>query len=179
MNWDALGALGDLIGGFAVVASLIYLAVQVRHSARQTNENTRALRITSRQAVQEAFARWRALLSDARLAELYLRGSQDYSALSRDERFQFGLVAQEMFYAYETLFVQSSGVGTTSAATAVEQISIAVRPPGLRDWWLRNRRLFDHQFAEQVDQLVSNVSNQSAAQQGAAADEPQRAPIVP
>jgi threonine/homoserine/homoserine lactone efflux protein len=33
MNWDALGALGDLIGGFAVVASLIYLAVQLWRGA--------------------------------------------------------------------------------------------------------------------------------------------------
>ncbi len=32
MNWDAMGAVGELIGAFAVVATLIYLAVQVKHS---------------------------------------------------------------------------------------------------------------------------------------------------
>jgi len=163
MNWDAVGALGDLVGGVAVVASLIYLALQVRHSARQTRENTRALRIASRSAVQDAFARWRALASDARLAELYLRGCQDYSALSRDERFQFGLVAQELFYAYETFFMQA--VGTTSASIVTEQLALAARPAGLREWWRRNRQLFDQAFAHEVDEAVATVSGQSAAQQ--------------
>ena len=178
MNWDAVGAVGDLVGGIAVVASLIYLAIQVRHSAHQTSENTRALRIASRNAFQDSFARWRALATDARLGELYLRGCGDYSALDRNERFQFGLVAQELFYAYETIFVQAKD-GQFSPDAALNQIALAVRPPGLRDWWRRNRRLFDQTFADQVDQAVSNALNQSAAQQGAAADEPQRVPIGP
>lgn len=176
MNWDAVGALGDLVGGIAVVASLIYLAIQVRHSSRQTSENTRALRIASRSAFQDSFARWRALATDARLGELYLRGCADYSALDRNERFQFGLVAQELFYAYETLFAQAQD-GTFSRDAAVEQIALAVRPPGLRDWWRRNCRLFDQGFAHQVDEAVSNLSSQSAAQQGTAAEEPQRVSI--
>jgi hypothetical protein len=28
MNWDAIGAIGEVIGAVAVVASLVYLAVQ-------------------------------------------------------------------------------------------------------------------------------------------------------
>ena len=32
MNWEAIGAVGDLIGGLAVVVTLIYLALQVRQS---------------------------------------------------------------------------------------------------------------------------------------------------
>jgi hypothetical protein len=98
--------------------------------------------------------------------------------LARSERFQFGLVAQELFYAYETLFVQAKD-GHFSRDAAVEQIALAVRPPGLRDWWRRNRQLFHQAFADQVDQAVSNASSQAAAQQGAAASEPQLAPIDP
>ncbi len=32
MNWDAIGAMGDLLGSVAVFATLIYLAIQVRSS---------------------------------------------------------------------------------------------------------------------------------------------------
>ncbi|MGR8949135.1 MAG: hypothetical protein ACU84Q_13890 [Gammaproteobacteria bacterium] len=32
MNWDALGAIGELIGAIAVVATLVYLALQIRFS---------------------------------------------------------------------------------------------------------------------------------------------------
>ncbi|MEM8564498.1 MAG: hypothetical protein AAGF57_19820 [Pseudomonadota bacterium] len=44
MNLEALGNLGDFLSGIAVVASLIYLAYQVR-------QNTVAVRTASRQAV--------------------------------------------------------------------------------------------------------------------------------
>lgn len=33
MNWDAIGALAEMIGAAAVFGSLIYLAVQIRHSS--------------------------------------------------------------------------------------------------------------------------------------------------
>jgi len=40
MNWDAIGALAEITGSVAVFATLVYLAVQVRHSARSTEINS-------------------------------------------------------------------------------------------------------------------------------------------
>jgi len=37
MNWDALAAIGQAFGALAVVASLLYLARQVRHSTLQSH----------------------------------------------------------------------------------------------------------------------------------------------
>ena len=34
MNWDAIGAIGELVGASAVVVTLVYLAVQVKHVVR-------------------------------------------------------------------------------------------------------------------------------------------------
>ena len=34
MNWEAIGAIGEAVGAAAVVASLLYLAVQLRGSTR-------------------------------------------------------------------------------------------------------------------------------------------------
>ena len=39
MNWDAVGAIAELLGAFAVFFTLIYLAVQVRHSRSLLEEN--------------------------------------------------------------------------------------------------------------------------------------------
>ena len=36
MNWDAIGAIGNIIGAFAVVVSLIYLAIQIRTQNKQS-----------------------------------------------------------------------------------------------------------------------------------------------
>jgi len=40
VNWVAIGAIGELIGGAAVIATLIYLAVQLR-------QNTKGIRAQS------------------------------------------------------------------------------------------------------------------------------------
>ena len=32
MNWEAIGAVGEVLGSIAVLATLVYLAVQVRHA---------------------------------------------------------------------------------------------------------------------------------------------------
>jgi hypothetical protein len=39
MNWDAIGAIGEIVGAAAVVASLLYLAVQTRANAKALRAN--------------------------------------------------------------------------------------------------------------------------------------------
>ena len=48
MNWDAIGAIGEIIGAIAVVATLGYLAVQIRQNSTQA-------RLSS---VQASWERW-------------------------------------------------------------------------------------------------------------------------
>lgn len=59
MNWDAIGAVGEIVGAMAVVASLIYLASQIRH------QNSIALR-DSRSNILD---RW-AILSTSQIENL-------------------------------------------------------------------------------------------------------------
>ena len=33
MNWEALGAIGEIVGAVAVIATLAYLAVQIRQNS--------------------------------------------------------------------------------------------------------------------------------------------------
>ena len=40
MNWEAIGAVGEVGGAIAVVATLVYLAAQIRHSAESNLAST-------------------------------------------------------------------------------------------------------------------------------------------
>ena len=44
MNWEAIGAFGEIIGALAVVATLIYLATQVRYAKQATADQNRLVR---------------------------------------------------------------------------------------------------------------------------------------
>jgi hypothetical protein len=40
MNWEAIGAVGEIVGAIAVVITLAYLSVQIRQSTRSTSVAT-------------------------------------------------------------------------------------------------------------------------------------------
>ena len=44
MNIMELGALGEFVGSVGVIATLVYLAVQIRQNSRQISENVKSLR---------------------------------------------------------------------------------------------------------------------------------------
>ena len=44
MNWEAIGALGEIIGALAVVATLVYLATQVRYAKQAAADQNRLTR---------------------------------------------------------------------------------------------------------------------------------------
>jgi hypothetical protein len=44
MNWDAIGAIGEIVGAAAVVLTLGYLALQIRHSKQATTDSNRIAR---------------------------------------------------------------------------------------------------------------------------------------
>jgi hypothetical protein len=44
MNWEALGAIGEIVGALAVVLTLAYLATQVRYAKQATADQNRLTR---------------------------------------------------------------------------------------------------------------------------------------
>ena len=45
MDWDAIGAIGEIIGAVAVFATLIYLSLQIRHNSAMTKAAIRQARV--------------------------------------------------------------------------------------------------------------------------------------
>ena len=67
MNWEAISAIGQIVGALAVVISLIYLAREVRR-------NTRASRLTAMRSMSDAFNRWvQQLAVHPHLTEVFYR----------------------------------------------------------------------------------------------------------
>lgn len=56
MNWDALGAVGELVGAAAVVLTLAYLALQVRESSRASRQQSYNDLVTRRSNFYDHFA---------------------------------------------------------------------------------------------------------------------------
>ncbi len=70
MNWTALGAIGELVGGVVVVVTLIYLAVQIRQNTRATHAHATASVASEMEQVLLAIAQ------DDTLSEAFFKASQ-------------------------------------------------------------------------------------------------------
>ena len=65
MNWDAIGAIGELIGAIAVVITLIFLTVQLK-------QNTKSIRASTRSQHTEAVSNTLATLQNQNFASVMI-----------------------------------------------------------------------------------------------------------
>jgi hypothetical protein len=158
MTLSELADIGEFLGGLGVVASLIYLATQVRHSARVTEENTREVGAAAREAVFGGFSRWRALVVNEDLTRIFIRGCDDLSDLSREERFQFGLLLQDLMFSNQILFQRGQDGSTNIPSNiAVRNATGQLTRPGANEWWARNSEMFMPAFSEAVSASVAKA----------------------
>ena len=57
MNWDAIGAIAELLGAVGVIASLIYLATQIRQNTRSVRGATYQSLVVGQQALASLWSR--------------------------------------------------------------------------------------------------------------------------
>ncbi len=86
MNWEAIGATGELMGAAAVLITLIYLAIQVRQNVKLTKASIRESRTAGSQRVLLAIRDEAEIIvkSDQRTPAEELRIQQVFSAMFRD-----------------------------------------------------------------------------------------------
>lgn len=90
LNWEAIGAVGQMAGAIALVATLLYLAIQIR-------QNAQSIRSTTAFWVNQALAEInRRVSNDPEFADLLLRGMKDYRELSEVERVRFASFVYDM-----------------------------------------------------------------------------------
>lgn len=139
---EDLGNRGDFVGGIAVIATLLYLAVQIR-------QNTRILRTSAEQTADPIAAIALAAQSPENAA-VYHRGLADPSDLSPEERTHFYLLMASSFYVLHQGY-RAYQLGTQSADTWKWQsyaLKFYASQPGVRSWWRhQGKRLFDAESA--------------------------------
>jgi hypothetical protein len=80
MNWEAAGAIAEIVASIGVILSLIYLALQIR------SQNTESRIASANELVSQFLAANRYLARAKELAELMLNGFRDFEALRDAER---------------------------------------------------------------------------------------------
>ena len=86
------------------MASLVYLAVQIRQNSRQIEMNTRAAGSAAYAQTQTQLAAWSRWVGSSGIGELMDRWSREPEDISPEERAQLRRMLGEFFFAMEDLF---------------------------------------------------------------------------
>ncbi len=131
MNWEAIGAIGEAVGAAAVVASLLYLAVQLRGSTRAS---TVQAKLESTRLMTDFLD---LLIQSPELNELFLRGREDIESLSSEEYYRYSNMSLKAFSYFSAGYFQFRN-GTLAEDDWFELRAVVrfwLSGRGWRDWW--------------------------------------------
>ena len=149
LNWDAIGTIAEIIGAVAVVATLLFVARDIRQNSKSLSMS--ALRDTTAQWNQ-----WSEMLATSGdLADIVAKGNESYSNLSTSDKLRYGAFVQSFFdnvESYRTLVVDHQ------VDKDLDVLSNIVRrrcnTPGFRFWWHENSLDYDAGFIAWVEELI-------------------------
>ncbi len=152
MNIQDLGSVGELIGAVATVATLAYLAFQIRNN---TKEQKRQALIGF---VDRLNARERNIRSEPGLLEVVMKGEIDYQSLSKHEMRRFGSSESELFNAIESYleYAKSGDLKPETVEVMNRRLKLELQHPGVRMWWSHwGRYYFAKDFVLLIDELIA------------------------
>jgi hypothetical protein len=150
MNWDAIGAIGEIVGAAAVFVSLVYLAVQIRNQNRESRVS----------AMHEISVREALLpMASEDMATIFVKANRDYDSLTDVEAMRFIIVSGQFYRAWEEAFVQhQEGRLDDRSWNAMLKyyLNILAAPAARRAWELRQDFL-DDEFVSFVNSRPLNT----------------------
>jgi hypothetical protein len=159
---EQLANIGELLGGIAVLASLIYVGVQLRDNRRQMQANALQLRIDSRIAI------WNKQLDPEALHsatdkffehELYKRDvllDEIEELTLRERRASSSTLAIELIFAQNQFFQKKQQIIDEEQYKPLNYMSFLIPAPYRREWKDRFRLngYFPNDYISHVDAVV-------------------------
>ena len=128
--------IADLVAAFAVVASLLFLATELRRSNRDTRQaNWRAL--------LDSYRDFKALTNDLAFAEFIMRARREYPDLTDAERLSFEHYQEQGIHVMGNFFKHASTMPGELVGLS-DAVEVCMREhlegPGARAWYADNKK---------------------------------------
>ena len=146
MNWEAIGAIGEMGGALGVIATLLYLAHQIR-------ESTIATRLHSCEVVLDGYQANIRALTEESLAELFIRVTSGADDLSDADSLRFNSMMVGFVLGYQKAFeAYRHDVLDDEMFTAFEADMVDfLLNPAIREWWRENQRRYTPRVRDRLN----------------------------
>ena len=152
MTIEELGSIGEVVGALATVATLIYLALQIRANTLATRAETRRTNQNNR---LDAYSE---IIAQEDVALIFEKGLADPKSLSSTERIRFDFLLSKI--TGEAAILMADERDGLETSQMVEQLFVALRPmlrtPGGKAYWSRWGHTFDPAIQTRVESLLGD-----------------------
>ena len=150
MNWEAAQTIAEIVGAGGVIASLIYLALQIRQSTKVSRaEMTKDLYLASRTAIMD-------IAANDTLAKI----STEIRQFDNEELMRRNMFYQSFFRLYELQYnLNNQGLLDSDIARSYALIiRMWAKTVYFPDYWTTHRGEFNEAFASYVDEQIALVN---------------------
>ena len=151
MDWDQLGAIAETVGAIGVIATLVYLAVQIKQNTNQLRGEAITALNNAQVAVIQKF-------HDRQVVGAFIKCASDWDAGSAPEQMDTHALILSYTLTFETAFNlwRSGSLSDRIYENRENLIVSALRPPGIRAWWKLRSELFDPEFVERINRKLDS-----------------------
>ena len=142
--------IAEVVGGVAVVISLIYVGIQV-------TDNTSAMRSETASNASTEFIDWYTHMSgDPELMDVWLRGVTEPDSLDEQESLRFVFLLHIIMLQFQNnYYLVEEGTLDEKMLLAINNTLSTIRgTPGFAMYWSLRRDLFNPEYQAFVEQLM-------------------------
>jgi hypothetical protein len=150
MNWEAIGALSQLVAAIGLMPSIVYLAIQVR---AQNKAHHRA-------SLDMLTTQWGDLIRTVNdsddFGRIYLDGLASFAAMEPVSRIRFGAYLLRIFRYWEAMYFHfEDGTLRLSSWQALQaQMADIIAYAGVQEWWRTREHWYTDEFRGVVEAVI-------------------------
>ena len=153
MNWDAIGAVAEMLGGVAVVVSLIYVARQIKQNTEEAiTARTQHLISTNSDANSQ-------IANNGELARIMQTGFFSYDEMDPVDQVRFGTFCFSIFNQYDFAYHQylTGKLDPTVWKKMDYEMPLFLGLSGSNSWWQKDKQRFSAEFASYIDKRIAEL----------------------
>ena len=158
MNWEAIGAIGEIIGAVGVILTLGYLAYQIRQNTIQLEQNERT---ATAAAVSVSATNYREnrryIYATKEVAGIVLQGMADPESLDDIDQYRFRLITQNTMDALWDLYSQTVVTDFSPETWDTQGVGLVRRvftTSGGKWFWSNHREEYAEGFRAEIDRIL-------------------------
>jgi hypothetical protein len=156
MNWDGIGAVGEILGALVVMVTLLYLAKQV-------SDTKKAMRAQTRNEISRGLAEVLSFTSTSEVLADAWASARRGEALTPAQDVMLETFCESIFRYWENSHYQyRQGLyDEEEFSKHIDTIvSLVGRDAALMDWWSNNQSNYSTAFSEHLNQRLKSQSHE-------------------